>query len=143
MQFRAVRADERRRNRYETTMPLQRNAAISNGTDGANPAGVLIADSLPDQAAMQAIAKDAGYATFGFAAPAGQGCRARSLAASGRKLRQDVCKCDRCCRLRRHGPMKTPQRGKTVHQRPDHHFICQRVAGGGFKQGAGFDQNAK
>ncbi|MEM7488241.1 MAG: PhzF family phenazine biosynthesis isomerase [Pseudomonadota bacterium] len=54
-------------------MNVHRIAAFSSGTDGGNPAGVVIADTLPDRARMQAIAHEVGYSETAFAAPAADG----------------------------------------------------------------------
>ena len=58
-------------------MTVQRIAAFSDGTVGGNPAGVLIADSLPEAAEMQAIAAEVGFSETAFAAPSGDGYRVR------------------------------------------------------------------
>lgn len=50
-------------------MPLQKLSAFTRHGQGGNPAGVLIADYLPDTAQMQAIAADVGYSETVFAAP--------------------------------------------------------------------------
>ncbi len=50
-------------------MQVQRLAAFSDGEIGGNPAGVVIADTLPSAAEMQAIAAEVGYSETAFAAP--------------------------------------------------------------------------
>lgn len=49
-------------------MTLQRLSAFSDGSQGGNPAGVLIADQLPTPEQMQRIAADVGYSETVFAA---------------------------------------------------------------------------
>lgn len=62
-------------------MDVQRFAAFSDGDTGGNPAGVVIADALPDPATMQAVAAEVGYSETVFAAPAkGGGWRVRYFA---------------------------------------------------------------
>lgn len=51
-------------------MDVQRIAAFSNGSNGGNPAGVVLCDALPAAAAMQAVAAEVGYSETVFAAPA-------------------------------------------------------------------------
>jgi PhzF family phenazine biosynthesis protein len=46
-----------------------RLAAFTDDPAGGNPAGVVLADALPDEAAMQAIAADVGYSETAFLAP--------------------------------------------------------------------------
>ncbi|WP_374602542.1 PhzF family phenazine biosynthesis protein [Arenimonas sp.] len=58
-------------------MHLQRIAAFSESGRGGNPAGVVLADALPDAASMQALAADVGYSETVFAAPAGDAWRVR------------------------------------------------------------------
>lgn len=58
-------------------MMVQRIAAFSDGEIGGNPAGVLIADTLPDDEAMQRIAREVGYSETAFAAPEADGWRVR------------------------------------------------------------------
>ncbi len=58
-------------------MTVQRFAAFSDGPVGGNPAGVLIAPSLPDASAMQAIAQEVGFSETAFAAPVGDLWRVR------------------------------------------------------------------
>ncbi|WP_043836471.1 PhzF family phenazine biosynthesis protein [Muricoccus aerilatus] len=59
---------------------VQRIAAFSVGNTGGNPAGVVITDSLPEEAAMQALAAEVGYSETAFAAPEGDGWRVRYFA---------------------------------------------------------------
>jgi len=49
-------------------MTLQRLSAFSDGGQGGNPAGVVIADQLPSRERMQRIAADVGYSETVFAA---------------------------------------------------------------------------
>lgn len=59
---------------------MERLAAFADGGRGGNPAGVLVVDRLPEPAAMQAAARAVGYSECVFAAPEGQGWRARYFA---------------------------------------------------------------
>ncbi|MBB5516393.1 PhzF family phenazine biosynthesis protein [Rubricella aquisinus] len=61
-------------------MNIQRIAAFSHGTEGGNPAGVVIADTLPEAADMQRIAAEVGYSETAFATPQGDGFRVRYFA---------------------------------------------------------------
>ena len=61
-------------------MNVQRIAAFSNGSNGGNPAGVVLCDALPDAAAMQAVAAAVGYSETVFAAPAEDCWRVRYFA---------------------------------------------------------------
>lgn len=61
-------------------MNIQRIAAFCDGDVGGNPAGVVIGDSLPDEATMQRVAEEVGYSETAFAAPAGDGWRVRYFA---------------------------------------------------------------
>lgn len=54
-------------------MSVERIAAFSDGEVGGNPAGVLIADVLPEEAAMRAIAAEVGFSETAFAAPKADG----------------------------------------------------------------------
>jgi PhzF family phenazine biosynthesis protein len=54
-----------------------RIAAFADGDAGGNPAGVLIADVLPDAAVMQRIAADVGFSETAFATRQGDGWRVR------------------------------------------------------------------
>jgi len=58
-------------------MNLLRIAAFSDGDYGGNPAGVAIADTLPDPVRMQAIAAEVGFSETAFAAPIENGWRVR------------------------------------------------------------------
>jgi PhzF family phenazine biosynthesis protein len=58
-------------------MSVLRIAAFSDGDTGGNPAGVLIADELPNESEMQRIAAELGFSETAFAAPAGTGWRVR------------------------------------------------------------------
>ncbi len=58
-------------------MSVLRIAAFSDGDIGGNPAGVLIADELPNESEMQRIAAEVGFSETAFAAPAGTGWRVR------------------------------------------------------------------
>ncbi|MDE4134021.1 PhzF family phenazine biosynthesis isomerase [Phaeobacter sp. QD34_3] len=53
------------------TLTVDRVAAFSNGAQGGNPAGVVIADQMPSAAEMQRIAAEVGYSETAFAAPSG------------------------------------------------------------------------
>lgn len=62
-------------------MNIERIAAFCDGEAGGNPAGVVIADALPEAAEMQAIAAEVGYSETAFAAPLpGGGFRVRYFA---------------------------------------------------------------
>lgn len=61
-------------------MSLKRISAFSAHGEGGNPAGVLIADSLPSVEEMQSIAKEVGYSETAFIAPAGDKWRIRYFA---------------------------------------------------------------
>ncbi|MEM7641965.1 MAG: PhzF family phenazine biosynthesis protein [Pseudomonadota bacterium] len=61
-------------------MTPHRIAAFSSGTTGGNPAGVVVADSLPSPAEMQAIARDIGYSETAFATPTGNAWTTRYFA---------------------------------------------------------------
>lgn len=50
-------------------MNIQRLSAFSTQQSGGNPAGVIIADELPDTDEMQSIANEIGYSESVFAAP--------------------------------------------------------------------------
>jgi len=63
-------------------MEIQRIASFSNGTQGGNPAGVVILDHLPAPDVMQQVAKDVGYSETAFAAPSGDGFEVRYFAPS-------------------------------------------------------------
>ncbi|WP_343313314.1 PhzF family phenazine biosynthesis protein [Brucella sp. BE17] len=57
-----------------------RIAAFSQGDQGGNPAGVLIAEQLPAPAQMQKIAADVGFSETAFAMPDGNAWRVRYFA---------------------------------------------------------------
>jgi PhzF family phenazine biosynthesis protein len=61
-------------------MNVERIAAFADGKVGGNPAGVAICDTLPDAAAMQALAREIGYSETVFAAPSEEGWRVRYFA---------------------------------------------------------------
>lgn len=61
-------------------MNIQRIAAFSEGSEGGNPAGVVVAASLPDVATMQRVAAEVGFSETAFAAPSGAGWRVRYFA---------------------------------------------------------------
>ncbi len=54
-----------------------RVAAFSDGTQGGNPAGVMVGETLPPEAEMQRLAKEIGYSETVFAAPQADGWRVR------------------------------------------------------------------
>ena len=53
-------------------MHIHKLAAFTENGQGGNPAGVVLADALPDRHTMQRIAAEVGYSETAFAAPAGQ-----------------------------------------------------------------------
>ena len=59
---------------------VRRIAAFSEADAGGNPAGVLVGDSLPSDAEMQAIATAVGYSETAFAAPEEDHWRVRYFA---------------------------------------------------------------
>jgi PhzF family phenazine biosynthesis protein len=61
-------------------MNVERIAAFADGEVGGNPAGVVIADVLPDAMAMQALAAEVGYSETAFAAPSAEDWRVRYFA---------------------------------------------------------------
>lgn len=61
-------------------MDIQRIAAFSLGDRGGNPAGVVIADRLPEEADMRRVAAEVGFSETAFAAPEGEGWRVRYFA---------------------------------------------------------------
>ncbi len=61
-------------------MDIQRISAFSLGDRGGNPAGVVIADQMPDAADMARTAAKVGYSETAFAAPEGDGWRVRYFA---------------------------------------------------------------
>ena len=58
-------------------MDVLRIAAFSDGGEGGNPAGVVIAEALPDATEMQRIAAEVGFSETAFAAREGEGWRVR------------------------------------------------------------------
>lgn len=58
-------------------MQIERLSAFADGGLGGNPAGVVIADALPDAATMQRVAREVGYSETAFAARAGDGWQVR------------------------------------------------------------------
>ena len=56
---------------------LQRISAFSESGRGGNPAGVVLADVLPDEATMQSVAAEVGYSETAFAAPGTDAWRVR------------------------------------------------------------------
>jgi PhzF family phenazine biosynthesis protein len=64
-------------NPNENSMNLKRIAAFADGTKGGNPAGVLISNTLPEDAEMRRIAAEVGYSETAFAMPAGDAWRVR------------------------------------------------------------------
>lgn len=61
-------------------MGVQRLAAFTMNGQGGNPAGVVIADTLPDPKEMQSLAAEVGYSETAFAAPHQKGFRVRYFA---------------------------------------------------------------
>ncbi len=61
-------------------MEVQRIAAFADGSRGGNPAGVVLCETLPDDAAMQAVAAEVGYSETAFAAPVDGEWRVRYFA---------------------------------------------------------------
>jgi PhzF family phenazine biosynthesis protein len=58
-------------------MRIQRISAFSMNDAGGNPAGVVIADQMPEPADMARIAAEVGYSETAFAAPQDEGWRVR------------------------------------------------------------------
>jgi PhzF family phenazine biosynthesis protein len=58
-------------------MNVLKIAAFSDGETGGNPAGVVIGDTLPDAARMQAVAAEVGFSETAFAARTADGWRVR------------------------------------------------------------------
>ncbi len=58
-------------------MNVLKISAFSDGDRGGNPAGVVIADELPNDSEMQRIAFAVGFSETAFAVPAGSGWRVR------------------------------------------------------------------
>ncbi|WP_398498684.1 PhzF family phenazine biosynthesis protein [Variovorax sp.] len=61
-------------------MNVLKIAAFSDGEQGGNPAGVVIAEALPPEAQMQRIAADVGFSETAFAARTADGWRVRYFA---------------------------------------------------------------
>ncbi len=61
-------------------MKLHRLAAFVDGTDGGNPAGVVLCDAFPADAGMLAIATDVGYSETAFVRRDADGWRVRYFA---------------------------------------------------------------
>ena len=61
-------------------MIVQRISAFSNGSQGGNPAGVVLCDEMLDAAVMQKLAKEVAYSETVFAAPTEGGWRVRYFA---------------------------------------------------------------
>jgi PhzF family phenazine biosynthesis protein len=59
---------------------VQHISAFTSGLRGGNPAGVVLCDALPDDAAMQATAAEVGYSETAFVASRGKGWRVRYFA---------------------------------------------------------------
>jgi PhzF family phenazine biosynthesis protein len=64
----------------DNSVDVLRIAAFSQGNQGGNPAGVLIADRLPSPEEMQKIAKEVGFSETAFAMPDGESWRVRYFA---------------------------------------------------------------
>lgn len=64
----------------QTLTEVQRIAAFADGERGGNPAGVVIAETLPDPADMQRIAAEVGYSETAFVSPAGVAWQVRYFA---------------------------------------------------------------
>ncbi len=58
-------------------MKIEKIAAFADGSNGGNPAGVMIADDLPGDAEMRNIAAEVGYSETAFAMPVDGGWRVR------------------------------------------------------------------
>jgi PhzF family phenazine biosynthesis protein len=58
-------------------MQVQRIAAFSDGNQGGNPAGVVIAETMPEVAAMRRVAQEVGFSETAFATPIASGFRVR------------------------------------------------------------------
>jgi PhzF family phenazine biosynthesis protein len=58
-------------------MQIRRISAFTEGGAGGNPAGVVLADSLPSTSEMQRIAAEVGYSETVFAAPTPRGWTTR------------------------------------------------------------------
>lgn len=53
-------------------MQIHRVAAFTENGSGGNPAGVVLADTLPERETMQRIAAQVGYSETAFSAPSGE-----------------------------------------------------------------------
>ena len=58
-------------------MRIRRIAAFTENGTGGNPAGVVLADSLPSASEMQRVAAEVGYSETVFAAPTTEGWTTR------------------------------------------------------------------
>jgi PhzF family phenazine biosynthesis protein len=58
-------------------LDVRRFSAFSDGNVGGNPAGVVLADEMPEVVQMQRIAADVGYSETAFAVPFGDRWRVR------------------------------------------------------------------
>lgn len=58
-------------------MDVLRIAAFADGEVGGNPAGVAIAESLPDEQEMRRVAAEVGFSETAFAAPSNGRWRVR------------------------------------------------------------------
>lgn len=67
----------------EPTPNILRFAAFADGNSGGNPAGVHLADKLPEPEEMQRIATEVGYSETAFAAPVAGGWRVRYFSPEG------------------------------------------------------------
>ncbi|WP_374359350.1 PhzF family phenazine biosynthesis protein [Pseudoduganella danionis] len=67
----------------QTIIKVHQVAAFTADDQGGNPAGVMIRAALPDERAMQEIAREMGYSETVFAAPAGEGWRVRYFSPDG------------------------------------------------------------
>ncbi len=61
-------------------MDIQRVAAFTKDGVGGNPAGVVLAKTMPSAHEMQRVAAEIGYSETAFAAPLGEGYRVRYFA---------------------------------------------------------------
>jgi PhzF family phenazine biosynthesis protein len=61
-------------------MIVQHISAFTSGPCGGNPAGVVLCETLPDDATMQAIAAEVGYSETAFVASSGRSWRVRYFA---------------------------------------------------------------
>ncbi|MFT4134246.1 PhzF family phenazine biosynthesis protein [Labrys sp. (in: a-proteobacteria)] len=58
-------------------MQIHKVAAFTENGSGGNPAGVVLAETLPEQETMQRIAAEVGYSETAFAAPSGESWQTR------------------------------------------------------------------